>query len=531
MAEGATCELPPSPAAPGSPMQIISGPGVFSVPASPRAPTVQTSTQYALTSSPTGKYVSPRLRGGISPASPSSGTLKRTLAAVEELSWRNNQMAIPNGSVELISPTSSSPNRLPPHKVLVAHWGTANFATPAGDGSSTCAVVNTSGPTAPDLILQRENGDSRPSASQSGPLSPAARAGPTSPVEQHSPAPESDPPATPAFRRLFRSACRASNTGDIFVGARIKHGRFSAAALLLSLLYHSTRGIILSFSHRAPSYDHFRVWLDSHFLQAGILIDDASQLSNDFFLVLLHDHANQLLALKQKLFFLNKNDARSRTNPISAPIAPTDAPVADTTAPVASPGPDQTFHRPSFDVPSLADGGFLAPVARSLSSPTRGVWWRVEPVVVEPVTSLPPSPTLPANLRIRTGRNVAPPVDNTTSGNLPATTSAALLAHTSEGAPKVSSSPSSPAISSKGNSAGSKSWADYSLDFDGAATPPVLSPGGSRQILSPLATQPLDRQRERSPEARQRESHHCSIKAAARNSQRQGRGAGRRGKR
>ncbi|CAM6100780.1 unnamed protein product [Calypogeia fissa] len=99
---------------------------------------------------------------------------------------------------------------------------------------------------------------------------------------------------------------RSSNSNGVFDGARIKHGSFSAASLSASFQDHSDRGVILSFTQRAPSYDHFRVWLDTHLSQAGILIDNASQLGNDFFLLLLHDQANQKLVLKQKLFFLNK---------------------------------------------------------------------------------------------------------------------------------------------------------------------------------------------------------------------------------
>ncbi|CAM6087060.1 unnamed protein product [Calypogeia fissa] len=38
----------------------------------------------------------------------------------------------------------------------------------------------------------------------------------------------------------------------------------------------------------------------------GIVIDDASQLGSDFFLLLLQDHSHQQAALKQKLFFMSK---------------------------------------------------------------------------------------------------------------------------------------------------------------------------------------------------------------------------------
>ncbi|CAM6103277.1 unnamed protein product [Calypogeia fissa] len=112
--------------------------------------------------------------------------------------------------------------------------------------------------------------------------------------------------ATPAFRKLFRTVCHATPQQNVFEGAKVRRAKVSAAALFPAFQDYATRGVILSFSNRAPSFDLFQAWISTNMAQAGITIDDASQLGNDFFLLLLHDQANQQLALKEKLFFHSK---------------------------------------------------------------------------------------------------------------------------------------------------------------------------------------------------------------------------------
>ncbi|CAM6089405.1 unnamed protein product [Calypogeia fissa] len=230
-------------------------------------------------SSPT-KYVSPRLRGSLSPTSPTTLLPKRVLVADAAPNWRSNLLFGVTSNTAAPVPTISSQNPSFAREVL----GTTKLSRDT--------------PVFPDEISAHPNVIS--SNDLVGPL-----AMPPPQLDVHTTL-ENDTPGTPAFRRLFRTACLSSNTRGLFNGARIKHGRFSAASLFTSLQDHSERGVILSFSQRAPSYDHFRIWIDSLMSQAGILIDDASQLGNDFFLLLLHDQANQRLVLKQKLFFLNK---------------------------------------------------------------------------------------------------------------------------------------------------------------------------------------------------------------------------------
>ncbi|CAM6113123.1 unnamed protein product [Calypogeia fissa] len=236
-------------------------------------------TPYGPGSSPT-KYVSPRLRGSSPQTSPT--TLRNTSfgAADAVPCWRSNLLF-----GETANTVATSSPDLPSHH------------SPREESSGTLGLVGGSS-LLPDDISAVPNV-----------LTSEGLVGPSelrSSLQDLQAPHDSDPPGTPAFRRLFRTACNSSNTKGLFEGARIKHGRFSAASLFTSLQDHSDRGVILSFSQRAPSYDHFRIWINSHMSQAGIVIDDASQLRNDFFLLLLHDQANQLLALNQKLFFLNK---------------------------------------------------------------------------------------------------------------------------------------------------------------------------------------------------------------------------------
>ncbi|CAM6099351.1 unnamed protein product [Calypogeia fissa] len=253
-----------------------------------------------------GKYIPPRFRRSVSPASPGTVLSKRPLAVDEALIWRDNQTFTAANTPANVSSVPSPPNRSPPHKVQVTQWGLASFASPGhNSGQSATSEETTIGTGS---LLYDGVVPPHPCKLQSASESPSARAplvGPSASLPMPLPT-ESEAPATLAFRCMFRSACRASHTKEAFAGARIKHGRFLAAALSSSLQDHADRGVILSFSQRAPSYDHFRVWIESHLSLVGILIDDASQLGNDFFLLLLHDHANQQLALKQKLLFLNK---------------------------------------------------------------------------------------------------------------------------------------------------------------------------------------------------------------------------------
>ncbi|CAM6115171.1 unnamed protein product [Calypogeia fissa] len=110
----------------------------------------------------------------------------------------------------------------------------------------------------------------------------------------------------PLFRQLFRTVCEATPHQVVFEGARIRHAKISADTFLPALQDYSDRGIILAFTNRAPSFDHFKTWIMANMANVGIVIDDASQLGSDFFLQLLQDHSHKQVALKQKLFFMSK---------------------------------------------------------------------------------------------------------------------------------------------------------------------------------------------------------------------------------
>ncbi|CAM6098666.1 unnamed protein product [Calypogeia fissa] len=563
---------------PESPMQVRSCTGsnpvgyqCFGTDAAP------TNSQLGLpTGSPT-KYVAPRLRRSPSPASPLTVLAKRPLAADGLLHWRNNQTFRPANSSD-ITTLNSPPDLSPPHKVLVAHWGDATF--PTGEGSSLpgSAALRGLGPSIADT-------SQAPVDYLSGGHSVK-----THEVEHPVPVDESTtlegPPATPAYRRLFRSVCKASFTKEIFEGARIKHGRFSAPSLSTSLHAHSERGVILSFSQRAQVYDHFRVWIDSHLANAGILVDDASQLGHDFFLLLLHDHDNQQLALKQKLFFLNKSTVEEVVSENLGPVLyfPETKTLVHHTNPrilirwsmpediidflslddhgdtllqqvtflnhpdcchqCKRPGHllkdctnpphfrNDARNRLNTSVPQTAPVG--SPVADSQPvGPRPAPLEETAPVLAKEVALPVPlrqinSPTLPVNLHIRTSLPEMQHRNDITVEDLPNPEIAFNHVLVPELLPEVSPKPLSPGLSSQGHSAGSKRWADYSLDLDGGAALSTHSPGGGRIVLSPHVRNSSERQRDRSPESGHCDGPRFGIKNAARHSKRAGRGAGKR---
>ncbi|CAM6114125.1 unnamed protein product [Calypogeia fissa] len=150
-----------------------------------------------LTGSPT-KYVAPRLRRSPSPGvSPSTVLAKRPLAADGALLWRNNQSFRPANGSDI--PTSNSPPSLsPPHKIQVAQWGSATFSPREGSPLPRTASVQGLGSTAADVVLApvvRQTGRLAESLHETGVAEPAAES--ITPID--------GPPATPAYRRLFRS--------------------------------------------------------------------------------------------------------------------------------------------------------------------------------------------------------------------------------------------------------------------------------------------------------------------------------------
>ncbi|CAM6101642.1 unnamed protein product [Calypogeia fissa] len=239
--------------------------------------------------SPVPKYVSPHRRSVSSmPASPSAAH-KRPLshspsalhlsAPSPSPAWRNNTVFQEHSYHEEISHDSSPTHLSPPHKVRVPHWpyaastdtGRPSFPSPPRDCSTVGMDISS-----------------------------------TIPLVAEVPTPSDSPVATPICRRLFRTVCLASPQQVVFEGARVRHAKISAATLLPAFQDYSDRGIILSFTNRAPSFDHFNTWITANMAHAGITIDGASQLGNDFFLLLLQDRNHQQSALKQKLFFMNK---------------------------------------------------------------------------------------------------------------------------------------------------------------------------------------------------------------------------------
>ncbi|CAM6119196.1 unnamed protein product [Calypogeia fissa] len=223
-------------------------------------------TQSASVGSSPGKYIAPRLKRSASPAAPATVLTKRPLAMVEPLVWRdttaNQQSTGIATSNVTYSPPSCSP---PPHKMQVAFWGSGStFAAVAGPLLPAHGDTWESTPSLSVPVFNRENVPAcDPQNSFLGIPSPSL-VGPASAVPDLA-APEDGAPATTTFCRLFRSVCRASRSNVVFEGARIKHGRFSTVALSSSIHDHSLRGVILSFSQRTPSYNHFRVWIDTQF--------------------------------------------------------------------------------------------------------------------------------------------------------------------------------------------------------------------------------------------------------------------------
>ncbi|CAM6115339.1 unnamed protein product [Calypogeia fissa] len=240
--------------------------------------------------SPASKYVTPHRRRAAStvPTSPSAASnrpLSHSPTALHpsppspSLAWRENLAFQDQSDHEGIS-HRSSPNHLsPPHKVRVPHW--------------------------PYVVTPVDGRASIPSTARDG-AAAGLDASPSIPLVAESPSPCNSPVATPVFRRLFRTVCLASPQPAVFEGARIRHAKISAATFLPTFQDYSDRGIILSFTNRAPSFDHFKTWITANMTPVGIVIDDASQLGNDFFLLLLQDRNHQQSALKQKLFFMNK---------------------------------------------------------------------------------------------------------------------------------------------------------------------------------------------------------------------------------
>ncbi|CAM6127427.1 unnamed protein product [Calypogeia fissa] len=631
MADGERQSISPlsSPVTAGSPMQILLGIGTASAfdQRSGLAALQHLNCTVSAGSSP-GKYIAPRLRRSVSPVLPATVLSKRPLATDDSPKWQDKNIFFPAAIVDSIPLNSSPPNLSPPPPPPPpkCRWLIG----------ATC-----------HLTLE--------------PTSPHREATLLIPAQ---PTPESGPPATPAYRRLFRTVCRATTTAEIFEGAWVKHGRFSAASLSTSLLDYIERGLILSFSHRAPSYDHFRVWIDSHLSQAGIMVDDASELGNDFFLLLLQDQANEQSALKHKFFFLNKyvdifpwspafapqelsnkthpiwveltnlhpslrlrsameavitenlgpvlyfpetktlvhhtnprilicwtmqeeiidflslddqgdtllqqvtflnhpqcchnckkpghmmkdctnpphfrNDMRGRFNPPQSPLTPVGSPVVDSQEPASQPDSGPLVE------PVPADG--TTPIAAPFQvCPNVNSAIPFVPTSVVPTLNIsvlgPTEESLlgdghisdfsvpPVHLPIRTTRSVVS-IQNIHNPEELANPDPVIQSPILADADliRVSPKPLSPGLSSQGNSAGSKRWADYSSDSDDRADPSTNSPGGSRSVLSPHRNISADHQCERSPTSIHRYSQRFSIKAAARHSKRSGRGAGRRGK-
>ncbi|CAM6085018.1 unnamed protein product [Calypogeia fissa] len=170
-------------------------------------------------SSPT-KYVSPRLRGSMSPTSPTTLLPKCVLAVDAAPNWRSNLLFGVDSNTVAPVPTISSQNPSLAHE---AH------GTPQ---------LSRARPVCRDEISVHPNDTSSNHLVGPSAMAPPLRAA-------HHPL-EDETPGTPAFRRLFRTACLSSNTRGLFDGARIKHSRFSAASLFTSLQDHSERGVIVT---------------------------------------------------------------------------------------------------------------------------------------------------------------------------------------------------------------------------------------------------------------------------------------------
>lgn len=157
--------------------------------------------------------------------------------------------------------------------------------------------------------------------STSDPVSPTASTG------EHQDAPTVSSPEH--HEAVFNAICQAAPTTEIPAGATVREAQIAASTIFPAFQDFEDRGVIFSFSVKAPSYNHFRIWLESELQQEGILLDDASQLGKYFFVVLLVDRAHQQRTLQLRLFFLNKfvdiiawvpqfsiHDSLARTAPI-----------------------------------------------------------------------------------------------------------------------------------------------------------------------------------------------------------------------
>ncbi|CAM6097216.1 unnamed protein product [Calypogeia fissa] len=97
---------------------------------------------------------------------------------------------------------------------------------------------------------------------------------------------------------LFRTVC---NTGPAFVigpSTRVIRSVVTADSFYPAIYDFSTRAVIFSFSARAPSFEAFKEWLVQAWEPSYIRFEDASQLGNNFYMVLLFDSQHQQAALQ-----------------------------------------------------------------------------------------------------------------------------------------------------------------------------------------------------------------------------------------
>ncbi|CAM6127389.1 unnamed protein product [Calypogeia fissa] len=143
-------------------------------------------------------------------------------------------------------------------------------------------------------------------------------------------------------RALFRTVSEAGPQFRSGPSTRILRKEVTAKLFFPSINELSARAVILSYS-RAPSFDLFKAWLIKLWEPAGILFEDASQLGNNFYMVLLADTGHQQAALQQKLFYLNNVNVEA-----DVPIGPSAHPITSTVPPLAhSPVP---LFRPSSNL-------------------------------------------------------------------------------------------------------------------------------------------------------------------------------------
>ncbi|CAM6097352.1 unnamed protein product [Calypogeia fissa] len=171
-----------------------------------------------------GKYILPCLRRSALPASPSTLLTKRPLAVEESLSWWDNLVFWGSAIAASATPATSPPNRSPPpqcrwlngalqrlHRIVLAYVG-------AVPGESALLSL------APELQHSFVHSGGASPANQLDPSSTPslpAVVGPPFPAHTKPPT-ESIKPGTPAYRRLLQTVCQASNTREVFEGARIK---------------------------------------------------------------------------------------------------------------------------------------------------------------------------------------------------------------------------------------------------------------------------------------------------------------------